>query len=326
MTTAFTKKLALAGALLLSYAPAQSLVVQAGYFSSPGTAPIELDYAPGCSDLPTNWRNLPVQDSFVLAHCETVLNECLNTLDCQAVQIAVVDANTSELMAWTEGVKSSDAVRILSTPTKQFCNEEGLLPFYAARALAVSGISLEDSVDTGYGVLELDDGHIIRDYNWRSGGYGKTSYRTALLRKSRIAMYKAITSQPGGMDLWNTLTQQQPVLSALRLTEIFNDLYGHETAGSTLKTENVYVREIAAGMFHEGSFYYKVAPRDVSLVGNYQQAVDENTQTYFFVGRFPAESPRYTLSIVMRRPYEKLERTTLLSAQVNKLISLLCQQ
>jgi len=45
--------------------------------------------------------------------------------------------------------------------------------------------------DSDAGVYNVGDGLVIRDHNWRTGDYGKMTYREAFIRKSDVAYYKA---------------------------------------------------------------------------------------------------------------------------------------
>jgi len=80
-----------------------------------------------------------------------------------------------------------------------------------------SDMSMEDSVDTGIGTLNLGDTLVIRDHNWRMGGYGKTTYRQGFARKSNIAMFKALcyTDKRNGIRKWNDINSNELVSNAM---------------------------------------------------------------------------------------------------------------
>lgn len=57
-------------------------------------------------------------------------------------------------------------------------------------AIETGKVSATDTVDTGNGVLDINH-RLLRDHNWRTGGYGTLTYHDAFLRHSNIATYKA---------------------------------------------------------------------------------------------------------------------------------------
>lgn len=103
-------------------------------------------------------------------------------------QVAVIDARTSDVLAWG-ALENAEGDIAYAPLLKRFCSSEIFMPFIAADCLAQSNTSMEDSVDTRNGILEVNDSMCVRDHNFRRGGYGKLTYKQALLKRSRISMF-----------------------------------------------------------------------------------------------------------------------------------------
>lgn len=63
-------------------------------------------------------------------------------------------------------------------------------------ALETGKFFIHDSIDTGNGIFSIHGG-LMRDHNWRRGGFGKISYEYGLLHHSNIACYNAVRSAFG---------------------------------------------------------------------------------------------------------------------------------
>lgn len=257
-------------------------------------------------------------DSLVTVKCRDVLRECMMDINGTQGQIAVVDAQTSQLLSWEalEGVEN----KIVNAPLlKRICNSETFLPLVSAGCLAWSNTSMEDSIDTGNGILEVNDSLIIRDHNWRKGGYGMMTYRQALLNRSRIGMYYAIMTMKDGMEYWNYATDTTKNTNAMELAALFNNIYHADTINvDASKRRNI--REIATGMFKEGGIQHRHAPKTVELAGMYNVSDNGKEQTFSFVGCFPADKPRFAVSMVVVRKHRLPASTTILSGAINDLI------
>ena len=59
-------------------------------------------------------------------------------------------------------------------------------------ALETGKAHLSDVVDTGNGVWQIDDDRVMKDHNWRRGGYGEVTLDQALGVSSNIAISKTI--------------------------------------------------------------------------------------------------------------------------------------
>ena len=266
----------------------------------------------------------PLADKELIDTCYNLLerNMWLET-DGIYGQIAVIDAATSQVLAWASLEKLLDGDcegcgdMIYAPFKKNVCSTDIFIPFIAAKCLEKSNTPLEKKVDTGCGILEVNDSLQIRDHNWRRGGYGKVTFEKALLMKSRIGMYKAFMSMPNGADLWKQVCDTISKSNAIELAMTFNQMY-HK------KSSLEYVKKIATGIFEKKGIQHRLAPKGVKLAGMYNilQYDDHkrSSDEFTFVGCFPADNPKYTISMVVVRPHKLPATFCMLSKEVNQLI------
>jgi len=238
-------------------------------------------------------------------------------------QIAVIDATTSEVLAWASLEKQFDGEcewcgDLVYVPFEQnVCTTDIFVPFIAAKCLEDSNTPLDKMVDTGCGILEVNDSLQIRDHNWRRGGYGKVTFEKALLMKSRIGMYKAFMTMSNGTYLWEQAYDTIQKSNAIELAISFNQMY-HQR--SSLE----YVKKIATGIFEKTGIQHRLAPRGIKLAGIYNiLQCDDNKRSsdeFTFVGCFPADNPKYTIGMVVVRPHKLPVTIGMLSKEMNLLI------
>ena len=145
------------------------------------------------------------------------------------------------------------------------------------------------------------------------------AYRQALLNKSRIGMYHAMMTLPEGMDYWKYATDQTKNTNAMELATVFNNIFHLDSVNVSEQRRN-NIRAIAIGMFKEGGIQHKRAPKEVELAGVYNIADDEMEQTFTFVGCFPADKPKYAVSMVVQRKHKLPASPAMVSDKVNKLV------
>lgn len=266
----------------------------------------------------------PLADKELIDTCYNLLerNMWLET-DGIYGQIAVIDVATSEVLAWASLEKLLDGDcegcgDMIYAPFKNnVCSTDIFIPFIAAKCLEKSNTSLEKMVDTGCGILEVNDRLQIRDHNWRRGGYGIVTFEKTLLMKSRIGMYKAFMTMPNGADLWEQACDTIQKSNAIELAMSFNQMF-HQ------KSSLEYVKKIATGIFEKNGILHRLAPRGIKLAGMYNiLQCDDNKRSsdeFTFVGCFPADNPKYTISMIVVRPHELPANIGMLSKEVSLLI------
>uniref|UniRef100_A0AB33J2X4 Penicillin-binding transpeptidase domain-containing protein n=1 Tax=Prevotella sp. GTC17254 TaxID=3236794 RepID=A0AB33J2X4_9BACT len=115
-----------------------------------------------------------------------ILSNKLKPIDAINGQVIIMDCKSGEIKAMVNLV--NDKSRIKST-TSQLSQPTGLMhPISLLAALEQGKVNLNDSVDTQEGMIDIS-GYLLEDYNWRSGGNGKTTIRQGFLSSSNIATY-----------------------------------------------------------------------------------------------------------------------------------------
>ncbi len=122
-------------------------------------------------------------------HVCSILKENIKKIDAINGQIIIMDCKSGEikvmvnLMNTKSGIKPT--IRQLSEPT-------ALMRTVSLLAVLEQGkVNLNDSIDTKAGMLDIN-GYLLKDYNWRRGGNGKTSVQQGFLLSSNIATYLAV--------------------------------------------------------------------------------------------------------------------------------------
>lgn len=276
--------------------------------------------------------------------CREFLMKSMATLSGTYGQIAVLDATNGHLLAWVALKK--DATGITDAKLmKKSCSPYVFIPIYAATKLAQAGVALDDSVDTGCGIYDMD-GMVIRDHNWRMGGFGKTTYRKALTGKSSIAMYKAlcVKNEDRALDSWKEITSGKKETDAMELAAVMNSMYRQDSIyiptlkGDTVKKAPMpsiphmkeYVRAILTETKFGSGIQADVAPQNVNVAGlyAYNRHGDDGREVteLSYAGCFPTEHPRYAIGVFIDLPIGIYSSSKTLAGTVNRLIEWLCNQ
>lgn len=120
-----------------------------------------------------------VIDSSMMAQVEAILSNGIEQFGAKSGLVVIMDVKTGRIAA-TKGDE------IVERQLSQLVRMPNLLA-----ALETGKVSLNDVVDTKDGVLEIKGG-MLKDHNWRRGGYGKISVKQGFMSNSIIAQYKSI--------------------------------------------------------------------------------------------------------------------------------------
>ena len=129
-------------------------------------------------------------------HVCAILKENIKKVDAINGQIIIMDCKSGEIKAMVNLMNTKSGIKPaigqLSEPT-------ALMRTVSLLAVLEQGkINPNDSIDTKAGMLDIN-GYLLKDYNWRRGGNGKTSLQQGFLLSSNIAIYLAV-KQAFGKD------------------------------------------------------------------------------------------------------------------------------
>lgn len=129
-------------------------------------------------------------------HVSSILKENIKKIDAINGQIIIMDCKSGEIKAMVNLMNTKSGIKPaigqLSEPT-------ALMRTVSLLAVLEQGkINPNDSIDTKAGMLDIN-GYLLKDYNWRRGGNGKTSLQQGFLLSSNIATYLAV-KQAFGKD------------------------------------------------------------------------------------------------------------------------------
>ena len=150
------------------------------------------------------------------AVADSLLNAELTLIDGLQGQAIVMEVETGEILAMVGRERKFDGT---FQPCENFAYQQELGSVAkAASLLAVletGKMKLSDEVETAGGVWPVDEGQLMRDHNWRRGGYGIISLERVLAVSSNIGMGQAVDkafhdNQQQFFDLLDKMSFGQP--------------------------------------------------------------------------------------------------------------------
>ena len=157
--------------------------------------------------LPMSQEGLTISPALQHA-ADSLLNDKLTEIDGLQGQVIIMNVRTGEILAMAGRERNFEGK---FQPCQNFAYRQELGALTMTVSLLVgleSGKAhLSDVVDTGNGVWQIDDDRIMKDHNWRRGGYGEVTLDRALELSSNIGISKQIWSLLKGheQDYFNKL-------------------------------------------------------------------------------------------------------------------------
>jgi cell division protein FtsI (penicillin-binding protein 3) len=128
-------------------------------------------------------------DSTWQKQCTTILSDKMQELDALYGDVIIMECKTGEIKAMGCLAKDSKGNLVGSNRLAQ---ATGLMRSVSLLAALESGkINVDDHVDTKNGVIQLNN-NLLRDHNWRRGGYGKITIQNGFLKSSILSTYLTI--------------------------------------------------------------------------------------------------------------------------------------
>lgn len=136
----------------------------------------------------------------------SVLEGKLQEYGAQSGQVIVIESLTGRIKALV-GLERTDSAQFKETD--EFCipQPSGLFTTISMLAVLESGkVRLGDTIDTGNGILTIDDETTIKDHNWHRDGYGKISVLQGFANSSNVALVRCLQQAfPNKEDFFSQL-------------------------------------------------------------------------------------------------------------------------
>lgn len=259
---------------------------------------------------------------------DTSYNEYLDSLtsvymkddNCDKAIIYVVETETGRLVGQSSLEKRGNQY----APFTDTFNHENDYIHGVATYLAVQwtgNVSSMTMIDTGCGVYEDKNGKLVKDHNWRRGGYGEISLEDALTHRSEVGFTKAIelaygydrkryedqisfylNEQPD--NLTGMLTFYNAIANGGKMVKICG---AQETDVTILHDQICYPeyiepvqrameRCVSDGIYKKAGNEYT----DVAACGRTLR-IDDTRYRLELCGYFPTKTPKFTLMVVMEK-------------------------
>ena len=139
---------------------------------------------------------------------DSLLNDKLTEINGLQGQVIIMNVQTGEILAMAGRERNFEGK---FQPCQNFTYQQELGSLMKTTSLLIAletgKAKLDDVVDTGNGVWEIDEDRIMKDHNWRRGGYGEVTLDRAIGVSSNIGISKTIWSLFKGheQDYFNKL-------------------------------------------------------------------------------------------------------------------------
>lgn len=204
-------------------------------------------------------------------------------------QVLVMDSQTGHIKVWVALEKSLDGKSFEEARLrKNQCSAMPMKMIVASMAMSDAKLTWNDSIDTGWGVDSIG-GIMIKDHNWRRGGYGVVSYKDGFKYHSDLAMAHALYSASNVRfeHIWKNCTNSPRELDAMAIASIYNvvALNGSAIIEPSVNTDSVHVvdmekenadvvaiqftHEIMKATLQDGGIGSKWTTKKVDLSGDY---------------------------------------------------------
>lgn len=255
-------------------------------------------------------------DAQITSKCKKQLAVGLKRFHGSYGQLAVLDAQTGQLKAWV-ALAMKDGKVVDALLQKQSCTTFPLVRVASLLELLASvgkGV-LSDSIDVDNGFYPVNDTLIIRDHNWRIGGYGRMSVLEAFTKHSNVASFKLLERHLGrdeALKTWQGFANDRKVFNAMEQAVVFNSFCSVKPfrspslIGDSLVTYSSFptdvceiCRDVLTKMNEGDGLQAKYAPRGVKLAGcySYVTIAKAEAREFSFYGAFPADNPRYAIGV-----------------------------
>ena len=266
-------------------------------------------------------EDIPIihQEQSIQEYVDSVARYRMLTDGCKRAIVYVVETESGRVIARSSSEDTGNYV----VPFEDTFNRENDYLHGVATYLAVqwTGNLLPNTkIDTGSGVYESRDGKLIKDHNWRRGGYGEITLEDALTHRSEVGLAKAVEQAYGDDrqayehqisfymneqpdNLMGMLTFYNAIANGGRMVKIC----GPEDDVTVIHDQICYPeyikpvqrameRCVSEGIYKKARHEYI----DVAACGRTLRFQDISFRMEL-CGYFPAKSPQYTIMVVMEK-------------------------
>ena len=259
------------------------------------------------------------EDSGIGEMVDSLTRQEMSDADCHRGLVYVVETKTGRLVAHTSLEGTDSIIPFTDTLYKEADYVQGAVTYLA---LISSGkITPDTEIDTGNGQYVKPNGELVRDHNWRRGGYGTISLESVLTHRSIVGYTKALDLVYGDNmadyflkrrdytagipeTLMGLLTFYNAIANDGRMVKICDSDDSTVTVISEQIESPEHIRMLQQGLEHcvsEG-LYKKAGSEhvDVAACGRILKIAD-TTYRLELCGYFPVTNPRYTIMVVMEK-------------------------
>lgn len=240
--------------------------------------------------------------------------------NCDKAIIYVVETETGRLVGQSS-LEKNDNQYVPFTDTFKRENDfiHGVATYLAVQW--TGNITPNTMIDTGCGIYEDKNGKLVKDHNWRRGGYGEISLEYALTHRSEVGLTKAIEQAYGNdrkryEDQVRFYLNEQPD----NLTGVLTFYNAIANGGKMVKicapneTDVIVIHDqlchpeylkpvqkamelcVSDGIFKKAGNEYA----DVAACGRTLR-IDESRYRLELCGYFPTKNPKFTIMVVMEK-------------------------
>ena len=242
--------------------------------------------------------------------------------DCQADsgQVIVLDIDNDLFVASSGFAMSGDTTEYLKV---NFADESavcglGRLEWYL-KMLERGEVKLDDKQETGNGVLVVGNDTIVDD-NWRRGGYGKISVKTAIAHNVNTTYFKCL-SKVYGDDKAIDLFRREKELSVTEIAKELKDsiLMRNDEYADSIKSAMRYFITKGLGKYADCEGVKVAGYSNTTMTGN-------NNYTLDFYAYFPYDKPAYVVVVRMKKKGLPASAGGMCASVVRRIVPDICKQ
>lgn len=259
------------------------------------------------------------QEQSIQEYVDSVTYYRLLTDKCKRAIVYVVETKTGIIISHSSLEDTGNHV----IPFEASFNKENDYIHGVATYLAVQwtgNISSSTMIDTGCGVYESKNGKLIKDHNWRRGGYGEITLEDALTHRSEVGLTKAIeqaygadrqayehqinfylNGQPdnlmGMLTFYNAIANGGKMVKICGATEDVTVIHEQICYPEYIEpVQRAMERCVTDGIYKKAGHEYI----DVAACGR-TLCFQDNSFRMELCGYFPAKNPQYTIMVVLEK-------------------------